>query len=270
MLIKNGQLKIKTINGKIVAKPDLKTAIGSGATRKYAVAKKGVRYRKIYKTNQSRYMLLLEDIADFNKSATIEKKQKIDVKDAALTGATTGIGGGLGSGFLIGEYLARNKNKAAKTKYGVGGAIAGTVGLGTLGAYQSARQQKKALKSNNSSSTVLASFSSSGETKKKKKIVKPYTREGRQVRGYTVDSDGKKRYLTPEEMHYEKNQRAKEELQYKQRRLDQAKAREERLQREDKRRPVEDVRKNVSAAVNVSREAKGWINTGHKIFGWFK
>ena len=75
-MIKNGQLKIKTINGKIVAKPDLKTAIGSGATRKYAVAKKGVRYRKTYKTNESRYMFLLEDVADFTKPATVEKSKK--------------------------------------------------------------------------------------------------------------------------------------------------------------------------------------------------
>ena len=29
MLVKQGQLKIKTVNGKIVAKPDLKTAIGN-------------------------------------------------------------------------------------------------------------------------------------------------------------------------------------------------------------------------------------------------
>jgi hypothetical protein len=111
----------------------------------------------------------------------------------------------------------------------------------------------------------------SADGDKKKKVVRSYNRKGKQVRGYTVDQEtGKKRYLSPEEMHYEKNQRAKEELEYKQRRLDQAKAREERLQREDKRRPVEDVRKNISGAVNVSREAKGWVNTGHKILGWFK
>lgn len=261
MLIKQGQLKIKTQNGKIVTKPDLKTSIGNGITRKYAVAEKGIRYRKIYKTKESRYMYLLNDIVDFK---TTDKKVKIDTGDAALTGITTGVGGGLGSGFLAGEYLARNKDKATKTKYGVGGAIAGTLGLGALGAYQSIRQQKKAL-SNNSLSTVLALFAS----EKKKKTVRPYTREGRSVRGYTVDSNGKKKYLSPEEMHYEKNQRAKEELEYKQRRLDQAKAREERLQREDKRRPVEDVRKNISSAVNVSREAKGWLNTGNKLLGWF-
>jgi hypothetical protein len=268
MLAKQGQLKIKTVNGLIVAKPDLKTAIGSGATRKYAVAKKGVRYRKIYKTNESRYMYFLDDMVDFTKSTTIEKKkQKIDKTDAALTGAIAGLGGGVGTGFLAGEYLARNKPNKAKTKYGVGGAIAGTIGLGALGAYQNIRNQKKQNQSNNSLSTVLASFG--GGDSKKKKVVKPYTRKGRSVRGYTVDANGKKKYLTPEEMHYEKNQRAKEELEYKQRRLDQAKAREERLQREDKRRPVEDVRKNVSGAVNVSREVKGWVNTGNKIFGWF-
>jgi hypothetical protein len=90
-------------------------------------------------------------------------------------------------------------------------------------------------------------------------------------RSYNIDPQtGKKKYLSPEEMHYEKNQRAKEELEYKQRRLDQAKAREERLQREDKRRPIDDTRKNISTAVNVSREAKGWANTGNKLWGWFK
>ena len=266
MLQKSGQLKIKTVNGLIVAKPDLKTAIGSGVTRKYAVAKKGVRYRKIYKTKESRYMYLLTDIVGFAN----EKKNKIDAKDAALTGTITGLGGGVGTGFLAGEYLARKKNNKAKTKYGVAGAIAGTVGLGALGAYQNVRQQKKSM-SNNAFSSMLVDFASEDRRKKKRKTVKPYTREGRQVRGYTVDSEtGKKRYLSPEEMHYEKNQRAKEELEYKQRRLDQARAREERLQREDKRRPVEDVRKNISGAVNVSREAKGWVNTGNKVFGWFR
>jgi hypothetical protein len=80
----------------------------------------------------------------------------------------------------------------------------------------------------------------------------------------------KKKRLTPAQLRYEKNERSREELEYKQRRLDQAKAREQRLQREDKRRPVEDTRKNVSTAVNVSREAKGWVNTGNKVFGWFR
>ncbi len=261
MLQKSGQLKIKTENDLIVAKPDLKTAIGNGITRKYAVAKKGIRYRKIYKTKESRYMYLLKDIADFAK-----EKKKVDLKDAAITGATTGIGGGLGSGFLIGEYLARNKNNKAKTKYGVTGAAAGTLGLGALGAYQNIRQQKKGL-STNSFSSMIVDFAQE-DRRKKIKRVKPYERNGRLVSGYIVDNQtGKKRYLSPAEMHYEKNQRAKEELEYKMRRLDQAKAREERLQREDKRRPVDDVRKNVSTAVNVSREAKGWLNTANKL-GW--
>lgn len=97
------------------------------------------------------------------------------------------------------------------------------------------------------------------------------TEKKKKVRSYTIDPNtGKKKYLSPEEMNYEKNQRAKEELEYKKRRLDQAKAREERLQREDKRRPIDDTRKNISTAVNVSREAKGWVNTGNKLFGWFK
>ena len=268
MLTKQGQLKIKTVNGKIVAKPDLKTAAGNNVVRKYKVGEKGIRYRKIYKTKESRYMYLLEDIAGFAEK-TVEKKKKIDKTDAAITGTIAGLGGGVGTGFLAGEYLARKKSPSAKTKYGVAGGLIGAAGLGGLAAYQNVRNQKKQNQSNNSLSTVLVSFGG-GDSKKKKKVVKPYTREGRQVRGYTVDQEtGKKRYLSPEEMHYEKNQRAKEELEYKQRRLDQAKAREERLQREDKRRPVEDVRKNISSAVNVSREAKGWINTGNKIFGWF-
>lgn len=265
MLIKQGQLKIRSENGKIIAKPDLKTAIGNGVTRKYAVAKKGIRYRKVYDTKESRYMYLLKDIAVFAKDNAIEKKKKkVDLVDAGLTGAVTGLGGGVGTGFLAGEYLARKKPNNIKTKYGVGGAIAGTIGLGGLGAYQNIRNQRK---SENSLSTVLATFA---EDKKKKKVVKPYTRKGQQVRGYVVDSEGKKKYLTPAQMHYEKNQRAKEELEYKQRRLDQAKAREERLQREDKRRPVDDTRKNISTAVNVSREAKGWANTGNKLWGWFQ
>ena len=267
MLTKQGQLKIKTVNGKIVAKPDLKTAAGNNVVRKYKVGEKGIRYRKIYKTKESRYMYLLTDVVSFAEK-TVEKKKKIDKTDAAITGTIAGLGGGVGTGFLAGKYLARKKSPSAKTKYGLAGGLIGAAGLGGLAAYQNVRNQKKAL-SNNSLSTVLAIFADGGDSKKKKKVVKPYTREGRQVRGYTVDADGKKRYLSPEEMHYEKNQRAKEELEYKQRRLDQAKAREERLQREDKRRPVEDVRKNISSAVNVSREAKGWINTGNKIFGWF-
>ena len=78
MLTKQGQLKIRTINGKIVAKPDLKTAAGNGVVRKYAVAKKGIRYRKIYKTKESRYMYLLEDLVGFNKPQNVEKKKKVD------------------------------------------------------------------------------------------------------------------------------------------------------------------------------------------------
>lgn len=266
MLQKNGQLKIKNKNGKIVAEPDLKTAIGSGATRKYAVGKKGIRYRKIYKTKESRYMHTIEDIVGF-ATANIEKK-KIDVSDAAITGVTTGLGGGTGTGWLLGEYLGRkNKNKH---KYGVAGAVAGTLGLGGLGAYQNLRQQRLS-----NSSSMLSHQAEFASTKDKPvsniKRVKPYKRNGRMVSGYIVDSKtGKKRYLSAAEMHYEKNQRAKEELEYKMRRLEQAKAREERLQREDKRRPVDDVRKNVSTAVNVSREAKGWLNTGNKLLGWFK
>ena len=101
-------------------------------------------------------------------------------------------------------------------------------------------------------------------------ILADFAEKQKKPRLYSVDAEtGKKKYLSSEEMHYEKNQRAKEELNYKQRRLDQAKAREERLQREDRRRPVDDTRKNISTAVNVSREAKGWANTGNKLFGWF-
>lgn len=144
MLVKQGQLKIKNINGKIVARPDLKTAAGNGVVRKYAVGKKGIRYRKIYETKESRYMYLLNDLVDFaQQPQTIEKKKKIDKGDAALTGAVTGIGGGVGTGFLAGEYLARKKTPTAKTKYGVAGGIAGAVGLGGLAAYQNVRNQKK-------------------------------------------------------------------------------------------------------------------------------
>lgn len=256
MLTKQGQLKIKTIDGLIVAKPDLKTAIGSGAVRKYAVAKKGIRYRKIYKTKESRYMYLLEDMVCFGKTQTVERKSKIDKTDALIAGSLIGAGSGIGVGSLIAGNLGREKSPKTKTKYGIIGGTIGGIGLGTLGAYQNIRQQKR-LQSNNSSSMALTMFGANDNKKKKS------------VRTYTVDADGKKKYLTPEEMHYEKNQRAKEELEYKQRRLDQAKAREERLQREDKRRPVDDTRKNISTAVNVSREAKGWANTGNKLFGWF-
>lgn len=266
MLIKQGQLKIKTINGKIVAKPDLKSAAGNGVVRKYKVGEKGIRYRKIYKTKESRYMYLLEDLVIFNDRKTIEKKGKLDKTDAAISGVTTGLGSGTGTGWLLGEYLGRKSKN--KHKYGVTGAIASTLGLGALGAYQNVRRQKM---SNSSSMVDTAEFADKQKSTKRIKKVAPYKRNGRLVSGYIVDSQtGKKRYLTPAEMHYEKNQRAKEELEYRMRRLDQAKAREERLQREDKRRPVDDVRKNVSTAVNVSREAKGWLNTGNKIFGWFR
>lgn len=267
MLQKQGQLKIKTDSkGLIVAKPDLKTAIGNGITRKYAVAKKGVRYRKIYKTDQARYMYFLDDLVDFSNAEN--RRKRIDVSDALLSGTITGLAGGPGTGYLVGEYLGRNKPPSVKTKYGVIGGIAGTLGLGTLGAYHNIRNQKKTISTNNSSSMVVGF--AAPENKKKIKRVKPYERNGRLVSGYIVDVDtGKKRYLSPAEMHYEKNQRAKEELEYKMRRLEQAKAREERLQREDKRRPVDDVRKNISTAVNVSREAKGWLNTGNKLLGWF-
>lgn len=140
MLTKTGQLKIKTINGKIVAKPDLKTAAGNGVTRKYAVAKKGIRYRKVYQTKESRYMYLLEDVAAF--AAAVEKK-KVDKTDAAITGTIAGLGGGVGTGFLAGEYLARKKSPSAKTKYGVAGGLIGAAGLGGLAAYQNVRNQKK-------------------------------------------------------------------------------------------------------------------------------
>lgn len=141
MLTKQGQLKIKTINGKIVAKPDLKTAAGNGVVRKYKVGKKGIRYRKIYKTKESRYMFLLTDVVGF--AAVEEKKKKIDKTDAVLTGTVAGVGGGVGTGFLAGEYLARKKSPAAKTKYGVAGGLIGAAGLGGLAAYQNIRNQKK-------------------------------------------------------------------------------------------------------------------------------
>jgi len=266
MLQKSGQLKIKKQNGLIVAKPDLKTAPGSNVVRYHAAPQKAIRYRRVYKTNDSRYMYLLEDIVDFAQ----QEKKTIDKKDAALTGIITGLGGGTGTGFLAGEYLARNKNKKAKTKYGVAGALAGTLGLGALGAYQNVRQQR--LSNSSSMLSGQAEFASTKDKPKSNiKRVKPYKRNGRLVSGYIVDSKtGKKRYLSAAEMHYEKNQRAKEELEYKMRRLEQAKAREERLQREDKRRPIEDTRKNISTAVNVSREAKGWLNTVNKFLGWFR
>ena len=141
MLTKTGQLKIKTINGKIVAKPDLKTAAGNGVTRKYAVAKKGIRYRKVYQTKESRYMYLLEDVVSFAEK-TVEKK-KVDKTDAAITGTIAGLGGGVGTGFLAGQYLARKKSPSAKTKYGVAGGLIGAAGLGGLAAYQNVRNQKK-------------------------------------------------------------------------------------------------------------------------------
>ena len=142
MLIKQGQLKIKTIDGKIVAKPDLKTAAGNGVVRKNKVGKKGIKYRKIYETKESRYMYLMTDIVDFAKQQTIEKKS-LDKTDVALAGSLAGLSGGVGTGFLAGEYLARNKTPKAKTKYGVVGALAGTIGLGGLAAYQNIRNQKK-------------------------------------------------------------------------------------------------------------------------------
>ena len=71
-----------------------------------------------------------------------------------MTGAITGLGGGVGTGLLAGEYLARNKSNKAKTKYGVAGALAGTVGLGGLGAYQNIRNQKKSMSNNAFSSKV--------------------------------------------------------------------------------------------------------------------
>ena len=142
MLIKQGQLKIKTIDGKIVAKPDLKTAAGNGVVRKNKAAKKGIRYRKIYETKESRYMYLMTDIVDFAKQQTIEKKS-LDKTDVALAGSIAGLSGGVGTGYLAGEYLARNKTSKAKTKYGVVGALAGTIGLGGLAAYQNIRNQKK-------------------------------------------------------------------------------------------------------------------------------
>lgn len=141
MLIKHGQLKIKTdSSGKILAKPDLKTAAGNNVVRKHKIGKKGIRYRRIYETNESRYMYLLPDIVDF---AIEEKKKKVDKTDAAITGTIAGLGGGVGTGFLAGEYLARKKSPSTKTKYGVAGGIAGAVGLGGLAAYQNIRNQKK-------------------------------------------------------------------------------------------------------------------------------
>lgn len=264
MLNKTGQLKIRLQNGRIVAKPDIKSASGSGVVRYRTAPQKAIRYRRIYKTNESRYMHIIQDIVDF---ATSDKK-KIDKTDAVISGVTTGLGGGTGTGWLLGEYLGRKAKN--KHKYGVAGAVGGTLGLGTLGAYQNIRQQRMS-----NSSSMLPKQADFASTKDKPvsniKRVKPYKRNGRLVSGYIVDTKtGKKRYLSAAEMHYEKNQRAKEELEYKMRRLEQAKAREERLQREDKRRPIEDTRKNISTAVNVSREAKGWLNTGNKLLGWFK
>lgn len=253
MLIKQGQLKIKNINGKIVARPDLKTAAGNNVVRKHKVGKKGIRYRKVYETKQAQYMYFLEDVANFN----------VDLTDAAITGTTTAIGGGLGSGHLIGSYLGRNKGHKTQAKYGLVGGLIGAGTVGSLAAYQNIKHQKKeeAKKKEDRRKESQHSFLD---------ILTTFAAEKKKVRQYKVDPEtGKKKYLTKEEAAHEKNERAKEELAYKQKRLDQAKAREERLQREDKRRPLDDTRKNVSAAVNVSREAKGWVNTGHKLFGWF-
>ena len=147
MLIKNGQLKIKTINGKIVAKPDLKTAAGNGVVRKYKVAEKGIRYRKIYKTKESRYMYLLQDIVEFAEQQLPlpiqRQKKKIDKTDALLSGSLVGAGSGIGVGALIANNLGREKSAKIKTKYGVIGGVAGGLALGGLAAYQNIRNQKK-------------------------------------------------------------------------------------------------------------------------------
>ena len=139
MLTKNGQLKIKTINGKIVAKPDLKTAAGNGVVRKYKAAEKGIRYRKIYKTKESQYMYLMTDIVEF---AAVEKK-KTDKTDALLAGSLAGLSGGVGVGALIANNFGRDKAPKIKTKYGVIGGIVGGVGVGGLATYQNIRNQKK-------------------------------------------------------------------------------------------------------------------------------
>jgi len=102
------------------------------------------------------------------------------------------------------------------------------------------------------------------ETEEQKDNTDSYLETGKVVKSYN-SSKKKNPILEDKKLAYKQ-----EELVYKQRRLDQAKAREERLQREDKRRPLDDTRKNISTVVNVSREGKGWVNTGHKIFGWFR
>lgn len=143
MLIKNGQLKIKTINGKIIAKPDLKTAAGNGVVRKHKIGLKGIRYRKIYETKESQHMYLLSDIANFAEQNKSIEKKKIDKVDALISGSLVGAGSGIGVGALIANNLGREKSAKIKTKYGVAGGVAGGLALGSLAAYQNLRNQKK-------------------------------------------------------------------------------------------------------------------------------
>lgn len=146
MLIKNGQLKIKTIGDKIVAKPDLKTAAGNGVVRKHKIGLKGIRYRKIYETKESQHMYLLSDIVDFANTEIQHKpieKKRIDKVDALISGSLVGAGSGIGVGALIANNLGREKSARVKTKYGVLGGVAGGLALGGLAAYQNIRNQNK-------------------------------------------------------------------------------------------------------------------------------
>lgn len=83
----------------------------------------------------------------------------------------------------------------------------------------------------------------------------------------TVTIDPTNNTLSLDRYRYEKLKQGESEKDYRERRLKAAALREQRLQREDKRKPLQDLRRNINTVTSVSKEGRSWWNFFNKLKG---